>query len=45
MAEHRAGVSHDVVSSDYLQRDKQTSRHLWELVAALIDDGLEACHC
>jgi len=42
LAEHLAGVSHDVVS-DYLQRDKQTSRQLWELVAGLIDDGPEAC--
>ena len=42
LAEHLEGVSHDVVS-DYLQRDKQTARNLWELVAGLIDDGPEAC--
>jgi hypothetical protein len=42
LAEHLEGVSHDIVS-DYLQRDKQTSRHLWELVEGLIDDGPEAC--
>ncbi len=42
MAEHLDEVSHDVVS-DYLARDKQTSRHLWELVEGLIDDSPEAC--
>ena len=42
MAEHLGSVSHDVVS-DYLARDKQTSRHLWELVEVLIDDSPEAC--
>ena len=42
MAEHLSSVSHDVVS-DYLARDKQTSRHLWELVEVLIDDSPEAC--
>ena len=42
LAEHLDGVSHDTVS-DYLQRDKQTSRHLWELVERLIDDSPEAC--
>ena len=41
LAEHLDGVSHDVVS-DYLERDKQTARHLWELVAGLIDDSPEA---
>jgi len=38
LAKHLEGVSHDVVS-DYLQRDKQTARHLWELVKGLIDDS------
>jgi SRSO17 transposase len=42
MAEHLGNVSHDVVS-DYLASDKQTSRHLWELVEVLIDDSPEAC--
>lgn len=42
LAEHLDGVSHDVVS-DYLQRDKLTSRHLWDLVEGLIDDSPEAC--
>lgn len=42
LAEHLEGVSHDAVS-DYLQRDKQTARHLWELVEGLIDDSPEAC--
>ena len=41
LAEHLESVSHDVVS-DYLARDKQTSRHLWELVKGLIDDSPEA---
>lgn len=38
MAEHLDGVSHDVVS-DYLSRDKQTARHLWELVQGRLDDS------
>ena len=42
LAEHLDGVSHDSVS-DYLERDKQTTRHLWELVEGLIDDCPEAC--
>ena len=42
MVEHLKGVSHEVVS-DYLQRDKQTARHLWGLVKGLIDDSHEAC--
>lgn len=41
MADHLDGVSHDVVS-DYLGRDQQTSRHLWELVQGLLDDRPEA---
>lgn len=41
LAEHLEAVSHDVVS-DYLGRDKQTARHLWALVAPLLEDSLEA---
>ena len=41
LAEHLDEVSHDVIS-DYLQRDKQTARHLWKLVQGLIDDSSEA---
>lgn len=41
LAEHFDGVSHDVVS-DYLARDKQTARHLWELVENLLDDSPDA---
>ena len=42
LAEHLDGMSHDAVS-DYLERDKQTARHLWELVEGLIDDSPAAC--
>ena len=42
LAEHLAGVSHDVVS-DYLRRDKLTARHLWDLVEGLLDDSPAAC--
>ena len=38
LAEHLEDMSHDAVS-DYLQRDKLTARHLWELVAALLKDS------
>jgi hypothetical protein len=41
LADHLGDVSHDVVS-DYLARDKQTARHLWELVEGVIDDRPEA---
>ena len=41
LAEHLDGVSHDVVS-DYLEKEKLTARHLWELVEGLIDDGPDA---
>ena len=41
LAEHLEGVSHDVVS-DYLQRERLTARHLWELVQGLIDDSPKA---
>ena len=42
LAEHLDGVSHDAVS-DYLEKEKLTARHLWELVKTLIDDSPEAC--
>ena len=38
LAEHLEEMSHDAVS-DYLQRDKLTARHLWELVAPLLKDS------
>ena len=41
LAEHLDAVSHDVVS-DYLGRDKQTARHLWELVKNLLNDSAAA---
>jgi hypothetical protein len=41
LAEHLEGVSHDVVS-DYLQRERLTARHLWELVQGMIDDSPDA---
>jgi len=42
LAEHLEGVSHDAVS-DYLEREKLTARHLWELVEGLIDNSPDAC--
>ena len=41
LAEHLEGTSHDVVSN-YLKRERLTARHLWELVAGLIDDSPDA---
>ena len=41
LAEHLEGVSHDVVS-DYLEKERLTARHLWELVEGLIDDTPKA---
>jgi len=38
LADHLEGVSHDAVS-DFLQRDKLTARHLWELARQLIKDS------
>ena len=38
LAEHLEEMSHDAVS-DYLQRDKLTARHLWDLVAPLLKDS------
>ena len=40
LAEHLDHVSHDVVT-DYLQSERLTARHLWELVHPLITDGPE----
>jgi hypothetical protein len=37
LADHLEDVSHDAVS-DFLQRDKLTARHLWELARQLIKD-------
>jgi hypothetical protein len=41
LADHLEGVSHDAVS-DYLQRDKLTARHLWELARQLIKDSADS---
>jgi hypothetical protein len=41
LAEHLDAVSHDVIT-DYLRRERLTSRSLWDLVAPLIADGPEA---
>jgi hypothetical protein len=41
LADHLDGVSHDVVT-DFLQSERFTARHLWELVAGLIHDSPEA---
>jgi hypothetical protein len=41
LAQHLDGVSHDAIS-DYLQRDKLTARHLWELVEPLLNDSDQA---
>jgi hypothetical protein len=38
LAEHLENMSHDAVS-DYLRRDKLTARHLWDLVAPLLQDS------
>jgi hypothetical protein len=38
LADHLEDVSHDAVS-DFLQRDKLTARHLWELARQLIKDS------
>ncbi len=34
LAEHLDGVSHDAIT-DFLQSEKLTARHLWELVLSL----------
>jgi len=41
LAQHLDGVSHDAIS-DYLQRDKLTAHHLWEVVEPLLNDSEEA---
>lgn len=41
LAAHLEGVSHDVVS-DYLNQERLTARHLWELVHPFIEDSPEA---
>ena len=41
LAEHLDDVSHDVIT-DYLRSERLTSRSLWDLVAPLISDGLDA---
>ena len=42
LAEHMEGVSHDVIT-DYLGKERLTSRSLWEVVESLIRDGPRAC--
>jgi hypothetical protein len=41
LANHLEGVSHDVVT-DYLNQERLTARHLWELVQPFIQDSPEA---
>ena len=41
LAEHLDQVSHDTIT-DFLQRERLTARHLWELVEGLIADDPEA---
>ncbi len=41
LAEHLEGVSHDAVT-DFLQSERLTARHLWELVGGLIQDSPHA---
>ena len=41
LAEHMEGVSHDVIT-DYLGKERLTSRSLWEVVEPLIRDGPRA---
>lgn len=41
LAEHLDGVSHDSVT-DYLQSERLTAAHLWELVGELINDSENA---
>lgn len=41
LAEHLDQVSHDTIT-DFLQSERLTARHLWELVAGLIADGPNA---
>lgn len=41
LAEHLEGVSHDTIT-DFLQSERLTVRHLWELVQGLIADSPDA---
>jgi hypothetical protein len=41
LADHLEDVSHDAVS-DFLQRDKLTARHLWDLAHQLIKDSADS---
>ena len=41
LAEHLDGVSHDTIT-DFLQSERLTARHLWELVQGLIADSPDA---
>jgi len=41
LAEHLENVSHDAVT-DYLQRERLTARHIWELAQGLIQDSDQA---
>lgn len=41
LAEHLEDVSHDAVT-DYLQRERLTARHIWELAQGLIQDSDQA---
>lgn len=41
LAEHLENVSHDAVT-DYLQRERLTARHIWELAQGLIQDSNQA---
>ena len=41
LAEHLENVSHDAVT-DYLQRERLTARHIWELAQELIQDSDQA---
>lgn len=41
LAEHLDGVSHDTIT-DFLQSERLTAQHLWELVQGLIQDSPDA---
>ena len=41
LAAHLENVSHDAVT-DYLQRERLTASHIWELAQALIQDSDQA---
>jgi hypothetical protein len=42
MADHLDAVSHDTIT-DYLQSERLTARHLWDLVQGRLQDSPEAC--